>query len=63
MSLGEIANVCYVKVGRRPSKHTVKRVHSEDPIPLKMLKRFDPYQKNPASRGRRMAVVCLPPEG
>jgi putative transposase len=38
MSLAEIANICYVHSGRKPSKHTVKRVLSEDPIPLKMMK-------------------------
>ncbi len=33
-SLGEIARICYVAFGRRPSKHTVKRVIEEGPIPL-----------------------------
>jgi hypothetical protein len=47
MSLAEIANICYVHSGRKPSKHTVKRVLSEDPIPLKMMKRFDPYHEIP----------------
>ena len=63
MSLGEIANVCYVRFGRRPSKHTVKRVLSEDPIPLKMMKRFEPYREIPEPRERRMAVVSLHAEG
>ena len=34
LSLGEIANVCYVRSGRRPSKSTVKRVLGEEPTPL-----------------------------
>ena len=33
LRLGEIANVCYVRSGRRPSKHTVKRVLAEKPLP------------------------------
>lgn len=32
-SLGEIARICYVAFGRRPSKHTVKRVLEEAPYP------------------------------
>lgn len=32
MGLGEIAGVVYVHSGRRPSKHSVKRVLREEPI-------------------------------
>lgn len=63
MSLAEIANICYVHSGRKPSKHTVKRVLSEDPIPLKMMKRFDPYHEIPEPKERRMAVVRLHSQG
>jgi putative transposase len=63
MRLGEIANICYVRFGRRPSKHTIKRVLSEDPIPLKIMRRFDPYHEIPEPRERRTAVVSLHSEG
>jgi len=63
MGLGEIANVCYVCSGRRPSKHTVKRVLAEEPMPLRMVRRFDPYHEIPQPRERRMAVVRLHAEG
>lgn len=63
VSLGEIANICYVHSGRKPSKHTVQRVLCEDPIPLKIIKRFDPYHQIPDARERRMAIVQLHSEG
>jgi len=63
MGMGEIANVCYVCSGRRPSKHTIKRVLAEEPMPLRMVRRFDPYHEIPEPRERRMAVVRLHAEG
>jgi putative transposase len=63
MGLGEIANVCYVYSGRKPSKHTVKRVLAEEPTPLRMVRRFDPYHEIPEPHERRLAVVRLHAEG
>src|SRR3712207_4152442 len=63
LSLGEIANICYVGFGRRPSKHTVKRVLFEDPLPLRMVRRYPPYHEMPEPRERRIAVVRLHSEG
>jgi transposase len=63
MGLGEIANVCYVYSGRKPSKHTVKRVLAEEPTPLRMVRRFDPYHEIPEPHERRLAVVGLHAEG
>ena len=40
-SLGEMATICYVRIGRRPGKHTIERVLSEEPVPLRMLRRFE----------------------
>ena len=39
-SLGEMATICYVRIGRRLGKHTIERVLSEEPVPLRMLRRF-----------------------
>ncbi|MDQ5817177.1 MAG: helix-turn-helix domain-containing protein [Actinomycetota bacterium] len=63
LSLGEIAGICYVGFGRRPSKHTVKRILEEEPMPLKMVRRFDPYHEIEEPMERRMAVVRLHSEG
>ena len=61
--MGEIASICYVGFGRRPSKHTVKRILEEEPMPFKMVRRFDPYQETEEPMERRMAVVRLHSEG
>lgn len=63
LSLGEVARVCYVRFGRRPSKRTVKRVLAEEPAPLRMVRRFDPYHEIGEPGERRMAVVRLHAEG
>lgn len=46
-SLGEMATICYVRIGRRPGKHTIERVLSEGPVPLRMLRRFERYHGIP----------------
>lgn len=62
-SLGEIATICYVRTGRRPGKHTVERVLAQEPVPLRMMRRFEPYHEIPEARERRRAVVALHAEG
>ncbi len=62
-SLGEIARICYVRTGRRPGKHTIRRVLAEEPVPLRMLRRFDPYHEIEKPKERRRAVVALHAEG
>jgi len=59
----EIANACYVRFGRRPDRKTVARVLEEEPIPLRMVRRFPPYHEMPERRERRLAVVALHAEG
>jgi len=63
MSLGEIASVVYVHSGRKPSKHSVKRVLREGPVPLRLVRRFLPYHEIEEAKERRMAVVRLHAEG
>ncbi len=62
-SLGEIARICYVAFGRRPSKHTVKRVLEEGPTPLMPVRRYPPYHEMPEGRKRREAIVELHADG
>jgi putative transposase len=59
----EISNIVYVCTGRRPDRKTVKRVLSDEPIPLRMVRRFPPYHEIPRPRDRRLAVVELHAEG
>ena len=59
----EIANACYVRFGRRPARKTVKRVLSEEPVPLRFVRRFLPYHEIADPSERRRAVVALHAEG
>jgi putative transposase len=59
----EISTVCYVRFGRRPDYRTVERVLAEEPMPLRILRRFPPYHEMEEPRERRMAVVRLHAEG
>ncbi len=62
-SLKEIAKICYARFGRTPSRHTVKKVLEEEPLPLRMIRRYPPYHEMPDPRERRLAVVRLHAEG
>ncbi|MDP9425485.1 MAG: helix-turn-helix domain-containing protein [Actinomycetota bacterium] len=62
-SLGEIARICYVAFGRRPSKHTVKHVLEEAPTPLMPVRRYEPYHEMPEGKKRREALVELHADG
>jgi len=59
----EIATVCFVRFGRRPDYHTVERVLAEEPMPLRIIRRFPPYHEMGEPRERRTAVVRLHAEG
>jgi hypothetical protein len=41
----EISTVCYVRFGRRPDYRTVERVLAEEPMPLRIVRRFPPYHE------------------
>jgi len=62
-NLNEIANIVYVRFGRRPDYRTIGRVLREEPWPLKMWRRFDPYHRIEEPRERRTAIVRLHAEG
>jgi len=59
----EIARVCYARFERRPARKTVKRVLTEEPVPLRMVRRFPPYHEVPERRDARAAVVALHADG
>jgi len=59
----EISTVCYVRFGRRPDYRTVERVLAEEPMPLRMVRRFPPYHEMGEPRERRTIVVRLHAEG
>src|SRR5438034_10898587 len=39
----EIATICYVRFGRKPSHHSVQRVLADGPKPSRTSRRFPPY--------------------
>ena len=45
MSLREIALICEVQVGRRPSHHSVQKVLAAGPAPSVTTRRFPPYSQ------------------
>lgn len=59
----EIKNIVYVRTGRRLGDHTVARVLSEEVVPLKLSRLFEPYHETENSRERRGAVVALHLDG
>ncbi len=63
LGLGEIAVICYVQFGRKPSKNTVKAVLRGEPAPLFAKRHFPPYHEMSEGGERRGAVVKLHAEG
>ncbi len=59
----EIATVCYVRFGRRPSHHTIQRVLASGPPPSITARRFPPYNEIANVYERRCIVVKLHAEG
>src|SRR5215207_1439775 len=59
----EIRNIVYVRTGKRLGDHTVARVLSEEVVPLKLSRLFEPYHEIEDSRERRSAVVTLHLDG
>jgi putative transposase len=59
----EIAKICGVQFGRRPSHHTVRRILAEDPLPLLVGRRFLPYHQIADPATRRHAILTSHGEG
>jgi putative transposase len=59
----EIAKICGVQFGRRPSHNTVRRILAEDPLPILVGRRFPPYHEIADAATRRHAVLTLHGEG
>src|SRR5205823_2152062 len=59
----ELARICYVRFGRRPSPHTVKRVLAEEPAPLQVARRYPRSNQIGDPRERRLAIIRLHAEG
>ena len=59
----ELATICHVRFGRRPSPHTVKRILAEGGAPGRTGRRYPPYEQIADPAERRLAVMRLHAEG
>jgi len=59
----EIATICELRFGRRPSPHTVQRVLADGPSPSRTLRRYPPYHQIADPADARHAVITLHYEG
>ena len=59
----EIATICFLRFGRKPSDHTVQRVLADGPKPSITMRRYLPYAQIADPYQRRRAIVDLHAEG
>ncbi len=59
----EIARICFLHFGRKPSDHTIKHVLADGPKPTVTTRRYPPYAQIPDPYQRRRAIVDLHAEG
>jgi putative transposase len=59
----EMATICFLRFGRRPSSHTIQRVLADGPLPSIPARRFPPYAQIAEPFERRKAVIMLHAEG
>lgn len=59
----EIAAICYVAEGRRPSPHIIQRVLADGLPPTRLGRRYPPYHQIADPAQRRLALVRLHAEG
>src|SRR5437660_4213835 len=63
LSLHELASICYVQCGRRPSPHTIKLILASGPKPSRTTRRFPRFAEMDDSVERRRVIIRLHVEG
>jgi len=63
MSWREIAEVCYIRYGRRPDHKNVKRIATATPPPFLQARRYQLWHLIPDPAERKLAVIRLHSEG
>jgi putative transposase len=63
LHLREIARICYVAEGRRPSPHTIQRVLADGPAATRTGRRYPPYAEITDPAEARLAIIRLHSEG
>lgn len=59
----ELATLCYVASGRRPSAHTIQRVLATGPKPTSISRRYPCYHQFTDSAEGRLTIIRLHAEG
>jgi putative transposase len=63
MSWREIAEICYIRYGRRPDHKSVKHIATGSPRPSLSARRYQPWHQIPDPAERKLAVIRLHSEG
>ncbi len=63
MSWREIAEVCYIRYGRKPSHHSVKHIATSGLLPSPQARRYQPWHLIADPAERKLAVIRLHSEG
>lgn len=63
MSWREIAEICFIRTGRKPSHHSVKHIATSGSPPPLMARRYQPWHQIPDPAERKLAVIRLHAEG
>ncbi len=63
MSWREIAEICYIRYGRRPAHHSVKHIATSGPPSTLSARRFQPWHQIADPAERKLAVIRLHSEG
>jgi putative transposase len=63
MSWREIAEVCYIRHGRKPDHKSVKHIATSGPPPSLQARRYQPWHQIPDPAERKLAVIRLHSEG
>src|SRR5256885_33186 len=59
----EIAEVCYIRSGRKPDHNNVKRIATSGSPPSLSARRYQPWHQIPDPAERKLAVIRLHSEG
>jgi transposase len=63
MSWREIAEICYIRYGRKPSHHSIKHIATSGPRPSLSARRYQPWHQIPDPAERKLAAIRLHSEG
>jgi transposase len=63
MSWREIAEICFIRTGRKPSHHSVKHIAISGSPPPLMARRYQLWHQIPDPAERKLAVIRLHAEG